>query len=149
MFPSSRSSSSFGFPDVCKVPSSSGPIPIPYPNIGSTKQGTQSSKKVGMQCSLPDCNNLATASLPGPVPRPVCLECYKKTTGRFPLPAGKLSSKLPKSSGDEAGTMGGLMSGQQMGPARFTKHSSKVKVEGAKLPSLLDYHQGRFININP
>ena len=146
MFPPSKPLSSFSFPDVCKIPSAPGPIPVPYPDIGSMQN--QSKTKVKCKCSLPDCNNLAAAFLPGPVPRQVCLECYKKTTGQFPLPAGK-PSKLPKSSGDEAGTMGGLISGKQMGPARF-KQGLKVKIEGAKPPSLLDYHQGQFIiNINP
>jgi hypothetical protein len=98
---------------------------------------------------VPECPNFAEASLPGPFgKRLVCLECYKKTTGQFPLPAGK-PLKLPNASGDEAGTMGGLISGKQMGPARF-KQGLKVKIEGAKPPSLLDYHQGQFIiNINP
>ena len=148
MFPSSKSSSSFSFPDVCKIPGPPGPIPIPYPNIGSTKQKGLKTK-VKLKCVIPDCNNLATASLPGPVPRPVCLACYKKTTGQFPLPTGK-PLKLPKSLGDEAGTAGGLISGQQMGPASSKNGSAKVKVEGAKPPSLLDYHHGQFIiNINP
>jgi hypothetical protein len=143
---SSKGSGHLGFPDVCKIPSPPAPIPIPYPNIGSTKQGAQWPKRVDLKCSLSDCNNLAEASLPGPVPRPVCLECYKKTTGRFPLPAGK-PSKFAKSLGDEAGSLGGLMSGKQMGHVMFTKYSAKVKVQGAKLlPSLLDYHHGHFIN---
>ena len=33
-----------GFPDVCKTPSPGGPVPIPYPNIGSGQQNTAASK---------------------------------------------------------------------------------------------------------
>jgi hypothetical protein len=33
------------FPDVCKVPTPSGPQPLPYPNIAKTAQEAQKSKK--------------------------------------------------------------------------------------------------------
>lgn len=41
-----------------------------------------------------------------------------------------LKSKIPKSMGDEAGTLGGLISGMNMGEAQFKKGSSMVKIEG-------------------
>jgi hypothetical protein len=41
-----------------------------------------------------------------------------------------LKSKIPKTMGDEAGTNGGVMSGQNMGEAQFKKGSMKVKIEG-------------------
>ena len=41
-----------------------------------------------------------------------------------------LKSKIPKSMGDEAGTLGGLVSGMNMGEVQFKKGSSTVKVEG-------------------
>ena len=39
-------------------------------------------------------------------------------------------SKIPKSMGDEAGTLGGMVSGMNMGEIQFKKGSSKVKIEG-------------------
>ena len=41
-----------------------------------------------------------------------------------------LKSKIPKSMGDEAGTLGGLVSGMNMGEVQFKKGSSTVKIEG-------------------
>ena len=39
-------------------------------------------------------------------------------------------SKIPKSMGDEAGTIGGMVSGMNMGEVQFKKGSTKVKIEG-------------------
>lgn len=33
------------FPDVCKTPSPGGPVPIPYPNIGSSSDTSRGTKK--------------------------------------------------------------------------------------------------------
>ena len=41
-----------------------------------------------------------------------------------------LKSKIPKSMGDEAGTLGGMVSGMNMGEITFKKGSSTVKIEG-------------------
>jgi hypothetical protein len=41
-----------------------------------------------------------------------------------------LKSKIPQSMGDEAGTLGGAVSGINMGEVAFKKGSSKVKIEG-------------------
>lgn len=45
-------------------------------------------------------------------------------------PALMLTSQMPMSSGDEAGTLGGVVSGTFMGPVQFSQGSSKVMVEG-------------------
>jgi len=42
----------FAFPDVCKTPSTGGPIPIPYPNFGQVMQATKTATKVKM-CQKP------------------------------------------------------------------------------------------------
>jgi len=39
---------SSAFPDVCKTPSPAGPIPIPYPNVGMSKDTSKGSKEVKM-----------------------------------------------------------------------------------------------------
>ena len=33
------------FPDVCKTPSPGGPVPVPYPNIGTDSGGTKTTSK--------------------------------------------------------------------------------------------------------
>ncbi|HHH30820.1 MAG TPA: DUF4150 domain-containing protein [Polyangiaceae bacterium] len=43
------------------------------------------------------------------------------------------SSIIPRSIGDEPGTGGGLLSGVNMGPARFKTYSSRVYAEGKKV----------------
>lgn len=42
----------FAFPDVCKTPSPGGPVPVPYPNIGTVMQATKTANKV-MICQKP------------------------------------------------------------------------------------------------
>lgn len=53
-------------------------------------------------------------------------------------------SEITMSSGDEAGTVGGVVSNRFKGPALFKKGSSKVKVEGKELCHLtsMDGHNG-------
>lgn len=43
------------------------------------------------------------------------------------------SSKIPSSSGDEAGTLKGLVSNSHMGEIHFKKYSSKVYAKGKKV----------------
>ena len=45
-------------------------------------------------------------------------------------PAVTTNSKIPQSTGDEAGTAGGVVSGMNMGEVAFKKGSSKVKADG-------------------
>lgn len=39
---------SMGFPDECKTPTPSGPVPVPYPHIGKSSDTSKGSKKVKM-----------------------------------------------------------------------------------------------------
>ncbi len=41
-----------GFPDVCKTPSTGGPVPVPYPNMGTVMQSVKTAMKV-MICQKP------------------------------------------------------------------------------------------------
>ena len=54
MFPASTTGGGqcFGFPDVCKTPSTGGPVPIPYPNFGNLMQAVKTATKVKM-CQKP------------------------------------------------------------------------------------------------
>ncbi len=84
------------FPDVCKTPSPSGPVPLPYPNVGLSLMTTGGPKKV-------------------------------KVEGQMPMVKG---AKYSTTSGDEAGSTGGVVSGKIKGEAEFTLYSFDVKFEG-------------------
>src|SRR5262249_39320224 len=85
-----------GVPDGCNTPSSAGPIPIPYPNIGMSSDTSNGPRSVQVDGSM--------AMVEGAE--------YRRT------------------SGDEAGAAGGVISGVNMGPAEFMTYSFNVKLEG-------------------
>ena len=100
----SSSGVAINFPDVCKTPTSGGPIPIPYPNIaksGDTAKGSKSVKIDGNPIMLKDSN-------------------------------------FSTSTGDEAGSVGGVASGCTKGKAEFINYSFDVKVDGKNVPRLGD-----------
>jgi hypothetical protein len=99
------------FPDVCNTPSSAGPIPIPYPNIGQSSDTMAGPMTVMADGSMPMTN----------------------------------AAQYVKSSGDEAGSVGGLMSGRFMGPCQFISYSFDVMFEGQNVCRLGDMltHNGR------
>lgn len=41
------------FPDVCKTPTPGGPVPIPYPNIGTASNTSKGPKKVKVDGKMP------------------------------------------------------------------------------------------------
>lgn len=92
------------FPDVCKTPTSGGPIPIPYPNITQSKHTSKGSKSVKMDDN------------------PIMLK----------------GSQFSTSTGDEAGSVGGIASGTTKGKAEFVNYSFDVKIEGKNVPRLGD-----------
>lgn len=84
------------FPDVCKTPTPAGPVPLPYPNVG-------------------------TASHTSGGPAAVTVD------GQMPMVKG---AKYTVTSGDEAGSAGGVLSGVIQGEAEFLLYSFDVKLEG-------------------
>lgn len=95
---------SVAFPDVCKTPSPSGPIPIPYPSIGKSSDASGG-------------------------PSTVTIE------GKMPMVKGATYSV---STGDEAGSAGGVVSGVSKGPCEFMMYSFDVKLEGKNVCRLGD-----------
>lgn len=93
------------------------------------------SKAGGMCFAMPDVCLTPSAPSPVPVPYPnmgmlnqaTRVSTKVKFSGK---PAVLLNSEIPRSSGDEAGTNGGVVSGVNMGPVVFKKGSSKVRIEG-------------------
>ena len=87
----------FAFPDVCKTPAPPGsPIPIPYPNI----------------VQLKDAENVTD------------IEGKKLLVGGDPVMLE--SSIVSTSSGDEAGSAGGVKSGNTKGALKITSASKTV-----------------------
>ena len=92
------------FPDVCKTPTSAGPVPIPYPNVA------QSADTSGGPTNV-------------------------KVAGKMPMVKG---AKYTQSTGDEAGSAGGMMSSVNKGEAEFMLYSFTVKFAGKNVCRLGD-----------
>ena len=59
-----------------------------------------------------------------------------------------LNSEIPRSTGDEAGVNGGVVSGCNMGKVTFKKGSSKIKVEGQPVVHLTSVTSHNGMNAN-
>jgi hypothetical protein len=90
----------------------------------------------GMSIAFPDvCKTPAPPAGPIPIPYPnigMASDTSKgpskvKTDGKMPMVKG---AKYSRSSGDEAGTAGGVMSSKNMGECEFMMYSFDVKLEG-------------------
>lgn len=88
----------FAFPDVCKTPTPGGPVPIPYPNMAQLDQAT----------GVSDASNKEL--LVGPASLHVLL----------------LDSEVAVSTGDEAGSVGGVQSGTIKGKCKVVQASGSV-----------------------
>ena len=97
-----------------------------------------SNKAAGQCMGMPDvCNVPAPPAPPVPTPFPNIAMCAQAQPGTFSLKvkvggANALvqTSKITMSSGDEAGSLGGVMSGMIKGPCEYKMGSMKVKFEG-------------------
>ena len=88
----------FAFPDVCKTPAPPGsPVPIPYPNIAQLSQAS-----------------------------PVSNESGKALLVGSGDPVLLLDAEVSTSSGDEAGSVGGVKSGKTKGKCEIKQASSSV-----------------------
>lgn len=83
-------------PDVCKTPTGSGPVPIPYSNMAQSANIADGSTTVKIQ------GNMAAVK----------------------------GCSYSISTGDEAGSVGGVASGKTKGKAEFALYSFDVKIEG-------------------
>jgi hypothetical protein len=88
--------SALGVPDVCNVPSPTGPVPTPFPNDAQLMMGAP------------------------PVTSVLAMGC----------PVLNMGSKIPLSNGDQAGVMGGVVSGSIMGQVEFTQGSATTFADG-------------------
>jgi hypothetical protein len=88
----------FAFPDVCKTPTPGGPVPIPYPNIAQLDQATGITNLSGKEL------------LVGPASLHVLLK----------------DAEVSVSTGDEAGSVGGVQSGTIKGKCQMVQASGSV-----------------------
>ena len=95
--------------------------------------------KAGGQCmGMPDvCKTPAPPAPPIPIPYPNIAMLNQANPGTcskkvkiMNQPVVTKATQITMSSGDEAGSIGGVVSGMIKGPAKFIKFSMKVKVEG-------------------
>ncbi|SDN25110.1 DUF4150 domain-containing protein [Desulfonauticus submarinus] len=96
---------------------------------------TEGGKNVG----TPDvCNTPAAAGAPVPTPYVNISDCATSNPSTVAqsvfasgMPSVNLSTEIPLSNGDEAGTQMGVVSGEIMGLTRFQSGSTKVFIEGS------------------
>ena len=90
----------------------------------------------GVCFGFPDvCKTPAPPAPPVPVPYPnfgMLNQATKTSTKVYFVgkPAITIKAEIPRSMGDEAGTVGGVVSNRNMDKVTFKKGSTKVKVEG-------------------
>jgi hypothetical protein len=108
----------------------------------------------GMCFGFPDvCKTLVgPATVPLPYPNIGQLPVGAQTTVKVlveNMPAYTQGSKLPMSNGDEAGALGGVVSGMVMGEIAFRTTSSKVSFQGQKVVVLtaMTAHNGSNANM--
>ena len=92
----------------------------------------------GMAIGFPDACKTPTPAGPVPIPYPNTAMMNQAATGSCTnkvkivnKPALTSKSKVPISTGNEAGSAGGVASSKIKGEAQFTKTSTKVKLEGS------------------
>lgn len=96
------------------------------------------STKGGGQCfAFPDVCKTPTPGGPVPLPYPNIAMLNQASGGTLSSKvkiagdkAATQGTEISMSSGDEAGSLGGVVSNKIKGPAKFTQGSSKVKIEG-------------------
>ena len=89
----------------------------------------------GLCFAFPDTCKTPTPGGPVPIPYPNLSQPTLAVNTALKvfimcMPVVSLKSQIPISSGDEAGSLGGVASGVFIGPTTFSKGSSKVLVEG-------------------
>lgn len=109
--PATSAGPAFACPEWAKLPSPAGPVPVPFPNAAASAPNLSSAAKV----NLLQTQGLSKAGAQDAV-------AGKPVTGTVDK-AVLRGSAIPASSGDEAGTNGGVVSGAAMKPAMG---SSKV-----------------------
>ena len=109
MFPAATKGGGNGlaFPDTCKTPAPPPVTQVPIPYPNTAMLNTAD----GSTCS--------------------------QKVKIMNSPVVTKNTQIPQTSGDEAGTLGGVVSGMNMGAAAFKTGVTKVKVEGSEIVNQL------------
>jgi hypothetical protein len=100
-----------------------------------------STKAAGQTFAFPDVCKTPSPGGPIPLPYPnvgMVMQVTGESTKVKLVSQGAVTkrSEVPRSMGDEAGTLGGVVSNMNMGKVSFKRGSTKVKVEGQPLQHL-------------
>lgn len=113
-----------------------------------------SSKESGTTFATPDVCNTPSPAGPVPIPYPntgMVMQVSGESTKVKICSQGAVTKKseMPRSMGDEPGTVGGVVSGMNMGKVVFKQGSGKVSVEGQPLQHLtaMTGHNGASANM--
>jgi hypothetical protein len=101
----------------------------------------------GISLAFPDVCKTPTPAGPVPIPYPNIAKSGDTSSGSKTVKMDGQSimlkgSNMMMSTGDEAGTVGGVLSGKFKGKAEFVNYSFDVKVDGKNVCRLLDPTQG-------
>ncbi len=118
-------------------------------------------QKGGKNMCFPDVCKTPAPPAPSPVPIPYP-NMSEQVMGAMPVPqvlidggpAHNMKTKVPLSNGDNAGVAGGLKSSKFMGPTKFKKGSSVVKIKGkpatkALMPTSHNGDNGMGVTVQP
>jgi len=109
----------------------------------------------GILMCMPDvCLTPAPPAPPIPIPYPNIAQSSDTASGSTTVkcdgnPIMLQSSNFSTSTGDEAGSVGGVMSGLTKGKAEFKMYSFDVKIDGKNVPRLLDIMTSNSMNTPP
>ncbi len=122
---SKASGQAFVCPDACKLPSPAGPVPVPYPNVGKIAPSTSNAAKVNVLQT----HGLSKAGASDAVEGKAVTGAADKAMLRgmkANQPVVINPSQIPMSTGDQAGSAGGVVSGtagRNGAPAKFSAPS--------------------------
>jgi len=100
-----------------------------------------------MSMAMPDVCKVPVPSPAGPIPTPMPFPNIAMSTMAIPnqtkyfilaMPVHNLGTMTPMTSGDEAGTLGGVVSNMIKGPSKHLKGSMKVLTMGMPTTRMLD-----------
>jgi len=111
--------------------------------VGVNKLSVVTPDSNGVTVAFPDVCKTPTPAGPVPIPYPNIARSSDLAKGSKKVsvegnPAGLSSSNFSTSTGDEAGSVGGVASGKIKGKAEFVNYSFDVKFEGKNVARALD-----------
>ena len=124
--------------------------------VGVNKMSVVHKKSNGTTAAFPDVCKTPSPAGPIPIPYPNVAKSSDTAKGSKTVKCDKQSiclkdSNFKTSTGDEAGSAGGVISGKTKGKAEFVNYSFDVRVEGKNVARALDliYPNPAWISYRP